>query len=158
MQGVNSHFNSAYKSPLFSRRPPESNLSLNSTTEKQKAKVSGLGESARKFVENSGENLYQRSGPNWLRYATDHKEPLKNSTNSTKGGVATLSSMVVQSRLEASMTPKHTSNGHFLMEKHAQKYNVVDEIEIHNFTVGQSPSQQSLREHSAEQQSPQIYS
>jgi hypothetical protein len=108
-------------------------------------------ESGRKFGDNrinTGENCQK---PGWLRYATDHKETLKNSTITTKVAGAPLDHIFYHQRLDASMTPDHTSIGHFLIEKTSQMYDVVDEMEIRNFTVEQSSSGQSLRELSISQ-------
>jgi hypothetical protein len=88
---------------------------LNSTSEKQKEK--NLIDSGRKFGDNrlnTGENY----PATWLRYATDHKETLKNSTITTKVVGPTFDQhMFLHPRLDASMTPEHTSIGHFLNEK-----------------------------------------
>jgi hypothetical protein len=88
---------------------------LNSTSEKQKEKP--LMESGRKFGDNrlnTGENY----PATWLRYATDHKETLKNSTITTKVvGPTQDHHMFFHPRLEASMTPEQTSIGHFLIDK-----------------------------------------
>lgn len=58
---------------------------------------------------------------------------------------ATLDPMLFHLRLDASMTPEHNSIGHFLIDKPSQNTDLVDEIEIKNFTV-EPTSAESLRE------------